>query len=70
VEQKFLSDPNYTFDNIKTKSSAAAGLCDWSINICKYFRIYQQVAPLRAKLAEANAKLDGANAKLKVIRAA
>ena len=68
VEARFISDPGYTFENIKTKSGAAAGLCDWSINICKYFRIYQKVAPLRAKLAEANLKMDAANKKLDIIR--
>ena len=68
VEKRFISDPGYTFENIKTKSGAAAGLCDWSINICLYFRIYQKVAPLRAKLAEANLKMDAANKKLDVIR--
>jgi len=68
VETKFLSDPAYNFENIKNKSGAAAGLCDWSINICLYFRIYQKVAPLRAQLAEANLKMDGANKKLEIIR--
>jgi dynein heavy chain len=69
VEKRFLSDAGFTPENIRTKSAAAAGLCDWSVNICKYFRIYQQVAPLRVKLAEANAKLDAATAKLTIIRA-
>ena len=41
VEKDFLSSAGFTPDNIRTKSSAAAGLCAWVINICKYFRIYQ-----------------------------
>lgn len=36
-----MSNPGFTPDNIRSKSSAAAGLCGWVINICKYFRIYQ-----------------------------
>ena len=68
VEAQFLSDPGFNAENIKNKSSAAAGLCGWCINICKYFRIYQMVAPIRAALAEANVKLDAANAKLAVIQ--
>ena len=48
----------------RSKSGAASGLCSWVVNICKYFRIYQVVAPKRAALAEANKKLEGANKKL------
>lgn len=69
VEKEYLCNPGFTPDNIKSKSSAAAGLCGWVINICKYFRIYQVVAPKRAALGEANKKLDGANKKLAGIRA-
>lgn len=69
VEKDYVSNPNFRPDYIRTKSSAAAGLCGWVINICKYFRIYQVVAPKRAALAEANKKLDAANKKLSGIRA-
>lgn len=41
VERDFISQPTFTPDNIRSKSSAAAGLCAWVVNICKYFRIYQ-----------------------------
>lgn len=41
VEKEFISSPGFTVENIKSKSSAAAGLCGWVVNICKYFRIYQ-----------------------------
>jgi len=41
VEKDYISNPNFRPDYIRTKSSAAAGLCAWVINICKYFRIYQ-----------------------------
>lgn len=40
-EKEYISNPNFTPDNIRSKSSAAAGLCGWVVNICKYFRIYQ-----------------------------
>lgn len=69
VEVDFLSNPNFNADYIRTKSGAAAGLCGWVVNICKYFRIYQVVAPKRALLSDANKKLDGANKKLTGIRA-
>ena len=41
VERDYMSNPGFRPDNIKSKSSAAAGLSAWVINICKYFRIYQ-----------------------------
>lgn len=41
VEKDYISNPGFRPENIKSKSSAAAGLCGWVLNICKYFRIYQ-----------------------------
>lgn len=69
LAQDYLSNPNFNPDYIRSKSGAAAGLCGWVVNICKYFRIYQVVAPKRAMLAEANAKLAAAEKKLTGIRA-
>ncbi len=40
-EKDYLSNPNFNADYIRNKSGAAAGLCGWVVNICKYFRIYQ-----------------------------
>lgn len=40
-EKDFISNLAFNAANIRTKSGAAAGLCGWVINICKYFRIYQ-----------------------------
>ncbi|EFN51784.1 hypothetical protein CHLNCDRAFT_37234 [Chlorella variabilis] len=68
VEKDFISNPNFRPDYIRTKSSAAAGLSAWVINMCKYFRIYQVVAPKRCALAEANKRLEAANKKLSGIR--
>jgi len=69
VEKDYLSNPNFNADYIRNKSGAAAGLCAWVANICKYYRIYEIVAPKRAKLDDANKKLSTANNKLKGIRA-
>ena len=41
VERDYLSKPTFRPEVIRSKSSAAAGLCAWVSNICKYFRIYQ-----------------------------
>ena len=68
-ERDYLSLPGFTPENIKSKSLAAAGLCAWVVNICKYWHIFQVVAPKRASLADANRKLDAANRKLSGIRA-
>ncbi|KFM23536.1 Dynein beta chain, flagellar outer arm [Auxenochlorella protothecoides] len=69
VEKEYLSQPGFRPESIKSKSSAAAGLCAWVLNICKYFRVYQVVAPKRAALAEANQRLAVASQKLTAIRA-
>lgn len=69
VEKDYISSPNFRPEHIRTKSSAAAGLCAWVINICKYHRIYEVVAPKRIALAEANKRLDSATKKLFGIRA-
>ena len=45
VEKDYMSNPSFNAENIKSKSGAAAGLCGWVVNICKYFRIYQVQQP-------------------------
>lgn len=47
VEKDYISNPNFRADYIRSKSSAAAGLCAWVINIVKYFRIYQVCSAAR-----------------------
>jgi hypothetical protein len=54
---------------VRSKSAAAAGLCDWVVNICRYHRLYLVVAPKRTALADSNRRLEGANKKLGGIRA-
>ena len=51
------------------KSKAAAGLCEFVINIIMYYDVVSMVEPKRQELAEANAKLEGANTQLKDVRA-
>ena len=62
-------NPEFNYDYMKAKSSAAAGLCDWIVNICIYHDIYLDVAPKRAKLSAAEAELAAANKKLAGVRA-
>lgn len=50
-----------------TKSPAAAGVCDWVINIVKYWDVIQDVEPKRKALKEATEKLEEASIKLKEV---
>lgn len=65
----YLELPHFTRDIIMNKSKAAAGLCDWAINIVKYFDVVIDVAPKKAELAEANEKLQTANETLTEVMA-
>jgi dynein heavy chain, axonemal len=65
----YLELPHFTRDIIMNKSKAAAGLCDWAINIVKYFDVVIDVAPKKAELAESNKKLHNANETLAVVMA-
>lgn len=48
-----LEEETFTPEIIKTKSSAAAGLCDWIINITCYYDVVVSVEPKKAKVAAA-----------------
>ncbi len=69
IEKHLFSDPDFNVDTMKGKSSAAAGMCSWVINVVKYYRIYEVVEPKRLLLAEANEKLESANTQLASVRA-
>ena len=69
IEKHLFPDPDFTVEVMQKKSSAAAGLCAWVINIVKYYRIYEVVEPKRQLLAEANEKLEAANSQLASVRA-
>ena len=58
-----LEEETFTPEIIKTKSSAAAGLCDWIINITCYYDVVVSVEPKKAKVAAAQEQLAAANAK-------
>ena len=58
-----ISDPNFTPAIIKSKSSCAAGLCDWILNITAYYDVVYSVEPKKAAVRAAQQKLSDANAK-------
>ena len=41
--RSYLELPHFNRDIIFTKSHAAAGLCDWAINIVKYYDVVSEV---------------------------
>ncbi|NXE57526.1 DYH17 protein, partial [Casuarius casuarius] len=64
----YQSDPNFDPESILSKSTAAAGLCSWCLNIVRFYEVYCDVAPKRQALEEANAELAEAQDKLSRIK--
>jgi dynein heavy chain len=64
----FLADPDFTYEKILTKNSAAAGLCNWVVNIVIYYDVVVGVEPKRKALAEATQTLLEANQRLKEVK--
>jgi len=52
-----------TVESLKNVSSAAAGLCEWVINIVIYYNVVVTVEPKKKAVAEGQATLDAANEK-------
>ena len=52
--RKLLADPEFTFDNIFSKSNAAGNLCGYLHAIIGFSDAFQEVAPLEAKSRDAN----------------
>jgi dynein heavy chain len=65
----YLEMPHFNPDAIRTKNSAAAGLCSWVVNIVTYRDIVVTVEPKKIKLREANEEFEAANAKLSEVQA-
>uniref|UniRef100_A0AAQ5YFA8 Dynein, axonemal, heavy polypeptide 9 like n=1 Tax=Amphiprion ocellaris TaxID=80972 RepID=A0AAQ5YFA8_AMPOC len=68
VRDEYLSDPEFNPDFVRQKSSAAAGLCSWVINIVRFHEVFCEVEMKRMCLSQANADLAEAAEKLEVIR--
>ena len=67
--QPYLDDAEFEPEYIRAKSSAAAGMCSWCVNIVQFYRIFCDVEPKRMALAQANADLAQAQEKLTGIKA-
>ncbi|XP_037537274.1 dynein heavy chain 11, axonemal [Nematolebias whitei] len=68
VRDDYLSDPEFNPEFVRQKSSAAAGLCAWVINIIRFHKVLCEVEMKRMSLSQANADLAEAAEKLEVIR--
>eukprot|EP00163_Fabomonas_tropica_P031149 TRINITY_DN730_c1_g1_i7.p1 TRINITY_DN730_c1_g1~~TRINITY_DN730_c1_g1_i7.p1 ORF type:complete len:4213 (+),score=1156.03 TRINITY_DN730_c1_g1_i7:1002-12641(+) len=61
---KYLGDPNFNPTSVGRVSNAAKSLCMWCIAIAGYSVIAKEVAPKRARLAEASEMLRQSQAQL------
>ncbi|XP_054249766.1 dynein axonemal heavy chain 17 [Indicator indicator] len=66
--QPYQSDPSFDPEFIMSKSTAAAGLCSWCLNIVRFYEVFCEVEPKRKALEEANAELAEAQEKLRRIK--
>jgi dynein heavy chain len=66
----FLLDTDFTFEKMKSKSSAAANLCNWVVNIINYNMVYKRVKPMMDSLDVAQKAKLRAEADLAVVEEA
>ncbi len=67
--QPIIDQPFFNFAVMKGKSTAAAFLTNWVVNIVTYNKIYKKVAPLMAKVAAATETKEKAEASLAIVMA-
>ena len=58
-----INNEDFTPEVIKSKSGAAAGICDWVKNITMYYDVVESVEPKRKAVREAQEQLRQANEK-------
>ncbi|NXU85060.1 DYH17 protein, partial [Xiphorhynchus elegans] len=67
--QPYRTDPGFDPEFIKSKSTAAAGLCSWCLNMVRYYEVHCEVKPKRQAVADADAELAEAQQRLSRIKA-
>jgi dynein heavy chain len=65
---ELLGNPIFTFEIMQKKSSAAANLANWVINVVRYNDIYVVVEPLKKEAEESKAQADQKAEELKVVQ--
>lgn len=48
-----MSLPHFNGETMAAKSNAAKGVCEWVVNIVKYYDVIQIIEPKRKNLKEA-----------------
>lgn len=66
--EPLLALPHFNREAIQKKSTAAAGLAEWVVNICLYQSVVASVEPKRKALAHATQQLEEANSKLQEVQ--
>ena len=60
---------HFTFEGMKKKSGAAAGLCEWVINIILYYDVVAQVEEKKQALRDETSTLEQATTRLSEVKA-
>lgn len=68
VPRPYRNDPGFNPDFIKSKSTAAAGLCSWCLNMVRFYEVHCVVKPKRQAVADADAELAEAQQRLSRIK--
>ncbi|NWI40584.1 DYH17 protein, partial [Picathartes gymnocephalus] len=66
--EPYRSDPGFNPEFIKSKSTAAAGLCSWCLNMVRFYEVHCTVKPKRQAVADADAELAEAQQRLSRIK--
>ncbi|KAM9385734.1 dynein axonemal heavy chain 7 [Pholidichthys leucotaenia] len=57
IRNKYITNPDFVPEKIRTASTAAEGMCKWVCAMDKYDKVAKVVAPKKEKLAQAEAEL-------------
>ncbi|NWR46185.1 DYH17 protein, partial [Regulus satrapa] len=66
--EPYRNDPGFNPEFIKSKSTAAAGLCSWCLNMVRFYEVHCTVKPKRQAVADADAELAEAQHRLNRIK--
>ncbi|NXB98994.1 DYH17 protein, partial [Orthonyx spaldingii] len=66
--EPYRADPGFNPEFIKSKSTAAAGLCSWCLNMVRFYEVHCTVKPKRQAVADADAELAEAQQRLSRIK--
>eukprot|EP00002_Diphylleia_rotans_P022035 TRINITY_DN430_c0_g2_i1.p1 TRINITY_DN430_c0_g2~~TRINITY_DN430_c0_g2_i1.p1 ORF type:complete len:4080 (+),score=854.57 TRINITY_DN430_c0_g2_i1:199-12438(+) len=67
--RSIITQSHFNKETISTVSRAAAGLCEWVVNIVEFYDIMCNVLPMRDALSEAQTQLEQATTKLSQVQA-